>query len=51
MTEELLRQCMRGAWARATDKTLPLDARIRSRVTYNDLIARAEKEGWDVSDL
>lgn len=51
MTYEMLRQCMIEAWARATDKTLPLDVRIRSRITYNDLLARAAFEGWDVSDL
>lgn len=51
MTEEMLRKCMREAWQRVQDKTLPLDVRIRSRVTYNDCIVRAAKEGWNVSDL
>mgnify|MGYP000905928127 CR=1 FL=1 len=51
MTYEILRQCMREAKERYQDKTLPLDVRIRSRVTYNELLIRADKEGWDVSDL
>lgn len=51
MTEEMLRQAMREAWARATDKALPTDVRVRSRVFYNDLIAVAAANGWDVSDL
>lgn len=51
MTEKMLRQCMKEAWERVQNKSLPLDVRIRSRVTYNDCLIRAEFEGWDVSDL
>lgn len=51
MTEQMLRQAMIEAWQRATDKNLPLEVRVRSRVTYNDLLIRADAEGWDVSDL
>lgn len=51
MTEEMLREAMRDAWQRATDKNLPLDVRIRSRVFYNELVVVAHANGWDVSDL
>lgn len=51
MTESILRQCMIEAWQRVQDKSLPLEVRIRARVTYNELLIRADVEGWDVSDL
>lgn len=51
MNEKMLRQCMKEAWERVQAKNLPLEVRMRARVTYNDLLIRADFEGWDVSDL
>lgn len=46
MTKEMLIQIINEAQKLADNKSLPLDARVRSRVTVNDCICRADKEGW-----
>lgn len=48
MTKEMLIQIINEAQRRADSKSLPLDARVRSRVTVNDCICRADKEGWSL---
>lgn len=46
MTKAMLIQIINEAQQRADNKSFPLDVRIRSRVTVNDCIVRADKEGW-----
>ncbi|NIF20608.1 hypothetical protein F3J40_03110 [Pantoea sp. Acro-835] len=48
MTKEFLIQIINEAQQRARQESLPLDARVNSRVTVNDCIVRADKEGWDI---
>lgn len=48
MTKKLLLQIINEAQQRVSQKTLPLEARVNSRVTVNDCIVRADKEGWDI---
>jgi hypothetical protein len=48
MTKELLLQCLNEAQGRVDDKGYPLEVRIRSRITVNDCIIRAEHEGWNI---
>jgi hypothetical protein len=46
MNKEMLLQIINDAQLRADSKSLPLEVRIRSRVTVNDCIVSADKEGW-----
>lgn len=46
MTKEMLIQIINEAQQRADKKSFPLHVRLRSRVTVNDCIVRADKEGW-----